>query len=104
MPTTMPLTSTVHRARAPGVVVRPLPDLEVLLAFSPTTRTLHWLNLGAWALFELCDGTRGDADLAAAYAEVLAGTVPAAEMSRQITAGLESLEKSGLITQPQRER
>lgn len=98
-------TRSPHRDKAPGVRVRQLPDLECLLAFSPTTRTLHWLNLGAWAIFELCDGTRSDEELASAFSDALAGTIPANEMSRQITAGLESLEKSGLITpQPQRER
>lgn len=88
------------RAHSAGVRVRPLPDMECLLAFSPSTRTLHWLNLTAWAIFDLCDGTRTDEELARAFAEAIEHALPEPEVERQVLAGLESLERSGLITRP----
>ena len=84
--------------KCPGVRARPLPDLECLLAFSPATRTLHWLNLSAWAIFELCDGTRTDQQLSAEYAEALGGELSGADLARQVREALASLERSGLIT------
>ncbi|HWM84689.1 MAG TPA: PqqD family peptide modification chaperone [Kofleriaceae bacterium] len=86
-----------RRAMRSGVRLRPLPELECLLAFSPTTRTLHWLNLNAWAIFELCDGSRTDAEVAAAYAEALEGKLSADEVSRQVAESLATLSTSGLI-------
>ena len=87
------------RARSGGVRVRPLADLECLIAFSPSTRTLHWLNLTAWALFELCDGTRSDDEVAAAFGEAMAGALSGDDLAAQVGAGLDSLEQNGLITQ-----
>jgi hypothetical protein len=91
------------RAHIAGVRVRAVPDMECLLAFSPRTRTLHWLNLTAWAIFDLCDGSRTDAELVDAYAEALDNVLPEADVARQVLAGLESLERSGLVTRPPRQ-
>jgi hypothetical protein len=88
------------RIQRPGVRVRPLADVECLLAFSPVTRTLHWLNLSAWAIFDLCDGTRSDQELAAAYVEALGGDPADPDLTRPIAEALASLERSGLITAP----
>jgi Coenzyme PQQ synthesis protein D (PqqD) len=88
------------RAHIAGVRTRALPDMECLLVFAPATRTLHWLNLTAWAIFDLCDGSRTDAELVDAYAEALDNVLPEADVARQVLAGLESLERSGLIARP----
>lgn len=99
MPSTE-LTRPRGRAHSAGVRVRPLPDMECLLAFSPSTRTLHWLNLTAWAVFDLCDGNRTDAEMVRAFAEAIEHVLPETEVEQQVLAGLESLERSGLITRP----
>lgn len=83
--------------KAPGVRVRPLVDQELLLAYSPTSRKLHWLNLGAWALFELCDGESEVSAIVAAYSTAFEGELSEQQVSGQVTAGLESLTSSGLI-------
>jgi hypothetical protein len=82
-------------AKTPGLRTRALPELECLLAFAPTTRTLCSLNLTAWVAFELCDGR---ADLDARFQSVVASKLPPAAASRQLRLALTQLEANGLVT------
>lgn len=81
-------------ARAAGIVVRPVPELEIAFAYNPGDRVLSSLNLNAWAVFELCDGR---ADIESDYRDLVSTRLPPAEASRQLRLALGQLTTRGLI-------
>jgi len=81
-------------ARAAGVVVKPVPDLEVAFAYKPRDRVLSCLNLNAWAVLELCDGRTG---IESDYRDLVRARLPPAEASRQLRLALSQLTTRGLI-------
>lgn len=81
--------------RAPGIVVRPFPDLEMAYVYNPRTRQVSCLNLHAWAILELCDG---NANLADSYADLVGRRTCPGNASRQLDAGVAQLAAQGLIT------
>jgi hypothetical protein len=86
----------MRHSHAPGLRLRPLPELGACLAYTPAAPRLHQLNATAWLILELVDG-RDDAALAEAFA---LRTAPAlsAEASRQtLGEGLAGLRASGLL-------
>jgi hypothetical protein len=81
-------------ARAAGIVVRAVPELEIAFAYNPGNRALSCLNLNAWAVIELCDG---QADLESDYRDLVSARLPPAEASRQLRLALGQLTTHGLI-------
>jgi len=85
---------TYHRAE--HVRTQPVERAGFLMAFSPATRRLQWLDLNAWLIFELCDGRSG-AELERAYLDAV-GDADDGDARRQLRAGLDALVAGGLIT------
>jgi hypothetical protein len=81
-------------ARAVGIVVRPVPELEIAFAYNPGNRALSCLNLNAWAVSELCDG---QADIESDYRDLVCARLSPAEASRQLRLALGQLTTHGLI-------
>jgi hypothetical protein len=81
-------------ARATGVVVRPVPELEMAFAYNPGDRVVSCLNLNAWAVLELCDGP---ASIEPAYRDLVRARLPPAEARRQLRLALGQLAARGLI-------
>lgn len=69
---------------------------ECLMAFSPSAPKVHWLDLTAWLIFELCEG-RTDAELERAYLEAVAGRTASDEARHQLRSGLAALASRKLI-------
>jgi hypothetical protein len=82
--------------RAPGLRLRPLPELGACLAYTPAAPRLHQLNATAWLILELVDG-RDDAALAEAFAARTAPALSAAASRRTLEDGLAGLRASGLL-------
>jgi hypothetical protein len=55
-----------------GVRLRPVPEMGVCLAYTPTRPALHRLNAASWLIVSLCDG-RSVADITTAYCAALEG-------------------------------
>ena len=81
----------------PGVRVRPVPELETCVVFTPADPRLYRLNLNAWLILELCQGLTPDA-LSQAYLEAVP---PAANAEVQLREGLATLLESGIVEQYQ---
>ena len=55
---------------APGVRLRPMPEMACCLAYVREPPALHGLNLTSWIVLTLCDG-RPEAEIARAYFEAV---------------------------------
>jgi hypothetical protein len=80
--------------RPAGIIVRPVPDLEIAFAYNPGDRVLSCLNLSAWAAFELCDGR---ADIESDYRDLVRARLRPAQASHQLRLALRQLTARGLI-------
>lgn len=83
--------------RAPGVRLRPIPELGTCLAFVATPPRLHTLNPAAWLIAELCERHEGEA----LRQEFVRRSVPPwseTDALRQFDAGVQRLLSSGIIT------
>ena len=78
-----------------GLKLRPVPELGVCLAFTPSPARLHTLNPGAWLIAELCVHHGGD--LEAEFLKRSAPRVNAADAARQFREGIHLLSQSGII-------
>jgi len=85
--------------RAPGLRLRPVPELGACLAYTPAAPRLHQLNATAWLILELADG-RDDAALAEAFAARTAPALSASAARRTLEEGLASLRACGLLRRP----
>ncbi|WP_458094308.1 PqqD family protein [Roseomonas sp. WA12] len=89
----------MRHERAPGLRLRPLPELGACLAYIPAAPRLHQLNATAWLILELADG-RDDAALATAFAERTAQALSAPAAGRTLENGLAELRACGLLHRP----
>lgn len=76
--------------------VRPVPEMETCLVFTPDDPCVYTLNASAWLIFELCDGRPWD-ELQSAYCEAVSPLTPPAEALQQLEAGIARLELQKLI-------
>lgn len=76
--------------------VRPVPEMEVCLVFTPDDPNLYTLNPTAWLIFELCDG-RPFAEMEDAFCEAVALLTPRNKACAELAAGIARLESQGLI-------
>ena len=88
----MPSPTGCYRL-VPGVRVRPVPELETCVVFTPADPKLYRLNLNAWLILELCQG-RSHADLTAVYLEAVP---PAPDAPAQLQGGLATLLEAGIV-------
>lgn len=91
-----PRRADVALRRAADLAARPVAEAECLVVFSRSTRKVQWLDLGAWLVFELCDGRTRD-EVERAYVEAVAGRVAPVEARRQLEVGLDALLRGRLI-------
>ncbi|HEY4251310.1 MAG TPA: hypothetical protein VGM87_08915 [Roseomonas sp.] len=83
-------------SRAPGVRLRPLPELGACLAYTPAAPRLHQLNATAWLILELAEDLGIEA-LANAFAARTAPRLSAEAARRTLEDGLAGLLASGLL-------
>lgn len=83
-------------SRAPGVRLRPLPELGACLAYTPARPKLHQLNVTAWLILELAEDQEMEA-LAAAFAARTAPQLSTVAARQTLEAGLADLLASGLV-------
>lgn len=78
-----------------GVRVRPIPELETCMVYTPADPKLYRLNLNAWLILELCQDLSPEA-LKAAYLEAVPSS-PAAVA--QLNDGLKTLLDAKIVEQ-----
>ena len=80
--------------RKANLRIRPVPEQNCCLVFTPDTPNLYTLNPSAWLVLELCNGQNGEALQAAYRASMGAGTdASEAELERI----LEDLARKGIV-------
>lgn len=87
-------TGCYNRTR--NLRVRPLKEMKSCVVFRPDPPKLFMLNLNAWFILELCDGSTA-AQLERNYCSQVAAQLPDGEARDQLKAGLEQLKAQGLI-------
>lgn len=105
---TLPSSLTACVSAAPGLRLRPVPELGTCLAYDPARARLHRLNASAWLILSLCDG-RPRAEIAADFAAAIrslpgrtAGDRHARLDQGAFARGLALLHRLGLVvTTPQ---
>jgi hypothetical protein len=80
-------------ALEPGVRLRPVPELGVCLAYTPTRPALHTLNAASWLIASLCNG-RSLANIAVAYRAAI-GTESGSET--MLHQGIQQLLTLGIL-------
>lgn len=50
----------VSYRRAPDIRLRPVPEMEICLVFTPANPNVYTLNAACWLILELCDGRPWD--------------------------------------------
>ena len=88
------MTGESKYRKVAGLRSRPVQEADCLMVFSPLAPRIQWLDLGAWLIFELCDGHSVD-EIERAYAEVMGRDTD--ELRHQLHVGLEALVRSKLI-------
>lgn len=90
------MSSPLRYTKTPDLKLRPLQELGYLLVFTPSRPGLHWLNLNAWLIFELCDG-KTEEQLHQAYLAAVSRKLSPDEAQRQLQAGLAQLQTIDVI-------
>ncbi|KUJ68008.1 hypothetical protein ACZ90_22405 [Streptomyces albus subsp. albus] len=89
--------SDLRYSKTPGLRTRAVEAAGSLIVFTPQTPKVHWLNLAGWYLYELSDDA-GEAQIAAEYADAVAGQVPREEALAQARDCLAELVDRGILT------
>ena len=93
----MPSSPTVCVSAAPGLRLRPVPEMGACLAYDPRRAKLHTLNPSAWLILSLCDGRAREA-IAADFAAAIRGLPGPAPEQGAFSRGLALLTRLGLVT------
>ena len=83
-------------SHAPNLRVRPVEEMKSCVVFRPKPPKLFMLNLNAWLIFELCDGSSPH-HVAQRYRKSVAPQMPEREADRHLTIGIKNLHEQGLI-------
>lgn len=83
-------------SRAPNLRVRPVEEMKSCVVFRPKPPKLFMLNLNAWLIFELCDGSRPE-HVAQRYRKSVAAQMSEREADRNLMIGIKNLHDQGLI-------
>ncbi len=76
--------------------VRPVPQMECCLVYTPSRPMLYTLNAPAWLAFELCDG-RPRASSVAAYCQAVGQSMDDAQASAEFESIVEDLNVKGIV-------
>jgi hypothetical protein len=76
--------------------VRPVPELEFCLVFTPDDPSIYTLNPTAWLIFEACDGRSGN-ELEALFYKTFKPLLSASEAHEQYTATVMDLLNKKVI-------
>lgn len=79
-----------------NVRVRPVPEMEVCIVFTPDNPNLFTLNSTAWLVLDLCDG-RSWKRLEKAYYDAVEPLRTPAEAREELIGILADLERKGVI-------
>jgi hypothetical protein len=85
----------VPYSQAPGLRLRPVPELGICLAFTPSPPRLHTLNPGAWLIAEL--SARHGNELELEFLKRSAPRITDIDAVRQFRDGVQMLIQSGII-------
>jgi hypothetical protein len=83
-------------SHTPNLRVRPVEEMKSCVVFRPNPPKLFMLNLNAWLIFELCDGSSPD-HIAQKYRKSVAAQMSEREADRHLTIGIKNLHEQGLI-------
>lgn len=86
--------------QAPGLRLRPVPELGTCLAFTPHPPRLHTLNPAAWLIAELC-ALPGEA-LEAEFVQRTQPLLSQADARSQFRDGVRRLLETGIIMEEER--
>lgn len=81
---------------APGVRLRPVPELGFCIAFTPAAPRLHRLNPTAWLILELAPG-RTPTTLEEDFLAATAGRLDPAVARWHVADGLTMLRRAGIL-------
>lgn len=79
-----------------GVRLRPVIEMGVCLAYTPTRPALHSLDPVAWLVADLCDG-RSLADIAVDFAAAIADAPPRPNGTPELNETLAGLMAAGIV-------
>jgi hypothetical protein len=78
------------------VRARAVREWENCIVYTPAQPNLHLLNLNAWLIFELCDGSQYG-EIEQRYLDAVDGRVEAGEARAHLADAMARLEASGII-------
>jgi hypothetical protein len=76
--------------------IRPLPEREVCLVYTPTNPSLYTLNATAWVVLELCDG-RSLPALQKAFHSAVEPLMSEPEATQYLLASLRDMIKKSIV-------
>ena len=76
--------------------IRPLPEREVCLVYTPTSPNLYTLNATAWLVLELCDG-RSLSALQKAFYSAVEPLMSEPEAAEYLLASLDDMVKNSIV-------
>jgi hypothetical protein len=79
-----------------GLRIRPVPEMEFCLVYTPRKPDLYTLNATAWLILELCDG-RSFKDLAAAFHSSVEPLMSKIEAGEYLLASLRDLTEKSIV-------
>ena len=83
-------------SHTPNLRVRPVEEMKSCVVFRPKPPKMFMLNLNAWLIFQLCDGSSPD-HVAQRYRESVADQMSEREADRHLEIGIRNLHDQGLI-------
>lgn len=83
-------------SRMPSLRIRPVPELNCCIVFTPQRPHLYTLNPSAWLILELCDGQDGRS-LEAAYRSAIEAQTDDASVDSELHAVVEDFEQKGIV-------
>ena len=84
--------------KTPKLRVRPVPEMDACIVFTPARPNLYTLNPTAWLVLELCDGATGKA-LEARYYHAVEPLLTRGEARAELHRIVEDLEHKGIVEQ-----
>lgn len=83
-------------ARVGGVRARAVREWENCIVYTPAQPNLHLLNLNAWLIFELCDGSRYG-EIERRYLDAVEGRMEERAARAHLADAMARLEATGII-------
>jgi Coenzyme PQQ synthesis protein D (PqqD) len=76
--------------------IRPIPEMQACVVFTPDTPNLYTLNPTAWLVMALCDGRAGKA-LESAYYDTVEPLVTRRQAAAELRRTLADLQQKGIV-------